>query len=475
MVMKQNQWVVAVIVLAAMVGLITYAMTYLGMGIGPGSNTTTIREDRELTFLWKEAPLGGHSGIEVEEKTEGHQDYWFFNANSEPVTVGLKTKNCKCTAVELFVLPQEAESLLARDARRMVELGGSVPALPLAGGLSLLAYHEAALPRVQEMAGRPHELKHATESADVPGKAIGWVRLRWHADNEGRQTMAAALWFHSSNGDKGVNLMAAVRIYQPLRVRPTLSMGHLREDALGAKTTRDVICWSSTRTSLRLEAKDGKTPDPYHDPFFVGKPEPLGVGEIRELEKRNRKDNDITWEGRVLCAYRIPVTALAVSKDGKTPFDIGPFRRHVIVSCPDVPEPKQVTVTGRVSGIVEIGSDDSGAEIDFTAFPRLQGKRESIAVQSDRADVELSVDDKRTSKFLKATLQKPDPDRQEWKLLVEVKPGEAFGDFPRRDDPLFEDSAVYLTATYHVTDKKGEKKKTTRPIRIAVKGTANER
>jgi hypothetical protein len=263
-----------------------------------------------------------------------------------------------------------------------------------------------------------------------------------------------------------------------LRVRPTLSLGALREDALGSKTTRGIICWSSTRASLRLEAKDGRGLDPYHDPFFVGKPEPLSSEEIGKLEKMNREDNDITWEGRVLCAYRIPVTVLAVSKDGKTPFDIGPFLRHVIVSSPDVPsaETKQVTVTGRVSGIVDIGSsDESGAEIDFTTFPRLQGKRESVAVQSDRADLELAIDDKRTSKFLKATLRKPDPDRQEWKLTVEVKPGEAFGDFPRMRDPLFEDSAVYLTATFSVADTKGEKKKTTRPIRIAVKGTANER
>ena len=133
-------------------------------------------------------------------------------------------------------------------------------------------------------------------------------------------------------------------------------------------------------------------------------------------------------------------------------------------------------VTGEVRGIVDIGDGD-GTEIKFGDFPRRLGKRESILLQSEVPDLELTVDRERSSKFLKASLGKPDrsgTSRQEWKLQVAVKPGEAFGGFPRREDPLFEDSAIYLTATFLSADKKGEKKKVSRSIRIAVSGTSNE-
>ncbi len=58
-----------------------------------------------------------------------------------------------------------------------------------------------------------------------------------------------------------------------------------------------------------------------------------------------------------------------MSKDGTTPFDLGPLARGINLSCPDVSgEPKQVVVRGRVRGIVEIGTEEEGGEINLHSF-----------------------------------------------------------------------------------------------------------
>ena len=70
------------------------------------------RRARNPLLFWKEAPISRHGGIDVEEKTPSYQDYWFANEKSEPVSIGLKNKNCKCTAVEFFLLPEEGRRRL---------------------------------------------------------------------------------------------------------------------------------------------------------------------------------------------------------------------------------------------------------------------------------------------------------------------------------------------------------------------------
>jgi hypothetical protein len=478
MVMKQYQWGLALLVLAVMMGLITWAMYHLGSGGLQTTDQPGARAVRELRFYWKQLPLKQHDGIEMEEKSTGAQDYWFVNENDEPVTVGLKNKNCKCTSVELYYLPEEASRELADDAAGLI-FGCASPMPPLqAAYLPLVEFQLLALSRVRKLAGAPADLKQGAESVEVPPKRTGWVRLTWRSESEGAQMLWSELWFGSPDSDKTASLTAAVRNYKPLRVRPSLSLGVMREDAIGAGVTGHIICWSSTRTSLNLEAKDGRGhDDPYRDPFVVGKPIPLTSQELRNLEKANAETRDFTWMGRVLCAYRIPVTVLAVSKDGKTPFDLGPFRRNVLLSCPGVTEePTQVAVTGMVRGIVEVGADSDSAEIKFGEFPRRKGKSESTSIQSEVAGLSLEVDPRRTSSFLKATLSPPDRSsrRQEWRLTVQVLPEKAFGVFPRREDPLLEDSAVYLRATWKVADAKGEERTVSRSVRIAVSGTGNE-
>jgi hypothetical protein len=173
--------------------------------------------------------------------------------------------------------------------------------------------------------------------------------------------------------------------------------------------------------------------------------------------------------GKVLCAYRIPLTLRAVAADGRTPFDLGPFRRRVEVQAGDVDEPIQVTVTGRVRGLVSVANDEQGGNVTLGGFPSSKGKRATVALESEVPGVDLGFDRKRTPPFLDARLGAPQTStsgRRAWQLRVEVLPNQARGPFPRREDPPFQDSAIYLNAL--------QKGKPPLPVRIPVIGTANE-
>jgi hypothetical protein len=465
MVMKQSQWTIAVLVLAAMVFLVTFVMNYLGFArFRPAQQAT--REAREVRFFWRGVPLVGTSGIETEVRAPGYQDFWFRNDHPEPVTLGLKRTNCKCTAVEVFLLDEEGQRRLVQDALALVGTGSL-------GLTPLLALQALAFQQIHLSATGPTELLREKDSMDVPAGAVGWVRMRWKGERVGRQTLAIELWMDSKENGKIAGLATRLRFHEPLRVRPTLALGLLREEDLTPGITRDIICWSSTRPSLRLEVSAARPRGNLaSDPFSVGNPVALTSAELDKLEQDNNAEQgggDLL-EGQVLCAFRIPVTLHAVAPDGKTPFDIGPFRRRITLSSPDLStEPRHVAVTGRVRGPIEIGNGEDGGEVNFSDFPRRKGRKEAIALQSDVPGMSLAFDRQRTPKFLSARVGKPEKigdGRQAWKVDVEVLPGEASGVFPRREDPAYEDSAVYLEA--RVPGKPA------RSVRIGVRGTANE-
>jgi hypothetical protein len=468
MVMKQSQWAIAAFVLAALVFIVTFAMNYIGGQRQIARSGETRQSGGELRFFWKSAPIGEHGGIEAEVKAPGWYDFWFRNDNTAPVQVGLLRANCKCSGVELAFLSEKGPQLLACTAAALIGAGGL-------GHFPTYVLHWSAMPKIQESAGTPQELLQGPDSVTVPGEAVGWIRMRWKGEQPGPRSLEATLTFDGKESGKEAVLRTRVFCHEPLRVRPVLSVGVLREADLAKSVTRHIICWSSTRRELQLEVQSTDRANKAADPLVVGEPEPLSLEERRQLEFKNNpikpSESDNAF-GMVLCAYRIPVTLNAVAKDG-TPFDIGPISRRVTISCPSVTgEPKQVTIHGRVRGIVEIGNDDDGSEIDFSTFPRSRGKTDKINVQSEVSDLTLEFDRARTPAFLDARLVGPTKNaagRQTWVLRATVKPDQASGIFPRREDPLFEDSAIYLKAT--VPTPSG---KLIRGVRIAVRGTASE-
>ncbi len=114
--MKPAQWM-AVVILASMVGGITFVMVYLGGS--RGSAAKVIAPQASLTFASKRYPEEGAKALTSEINQLAHQDFWFHNDSGHEVAVGLNSKSCKCTDVELSIAPEEwRPRLLAAVAAR---------------------------------------------------------------------------------------------------------------------------------------------------------------------------------------------------------------------------------------------------------------------------------------------------------------------------------------------------------------------
>src|SRR5262249_37924816 len=104
-VMKPAQWM-AVLLLALMVGGITFVMVYLGSSSGPAANTPSPKLGASLTFVQKKYPGEGDKPMTTEVNKTGHQDFWFVNDSGQDVPVGMISKSCTCTQVEVSIAPE---------------------------------------------------------------------------------------------------------------------------------------------------------------------------------------------------------------------------------------------------------------------------------------------------------------------------------------------------------------------------------
>jgi hypothetical protein len=491
--MNRTQWVVVGLLVLVLVFGITFAMNYLG-GSQTAQHLGPETQSLDLTFLSavdapaaapptasaKTQPWVSFYGVEGEVHKSNYRDFWFCNANDREVKVGLFGKGCQCSSVELFLAPLEPASQHP-GALGLVAAAGTGPQAPLSAATG------AVLP-LRGMSNRPKvkswELLHRTESVRVPAGAVGWLRLAWKTEKPGPQRLSATIWVDDPSTGKTTTLSTRVVTYEAFRVvavgardrsLDTLALGALTDDDLKKEVKAYIYCWSSTRPSFRLQAKRSRGGADDADPFEVEAPVPLTAEEMAALDRDNNPEHSTTQvphelRGPVRCGYKVPVILRHVAKDGMRPFDLGPFQRGVSLTCPDVPgDPKVVMVTGRVRGIVDIGYDDARGEINFRTFSQQDGARETLSLQSDVPNLKLRFDEKRTPSFLTARLDGPTrsgESRQSWTLKAEAKKGAARGPFPRRGDPLYEDSAIYLEAL--------EPGKLPRPIRIPVHGTAKE-
>src|SRR5205085_4989895 len=205
-----------------------------------------------------------------------------------------------------------------------------------------------------------------------------------------------------------------------------------------------VLCWSPTRVSFRIEARAASVGgrQPASDPFVVGTPVRLTLAECRRLEST-------LSETRVLSGYRIPITLRPISRDGTTPFELGPFQRMMVLTSPDDSiEPEEVAITGRVEGEVTVTSSAGEGVLRFGTFDRSKGSRRlTTTLESDVPGLRLEVDRARTPEYLSIHLPEPEVSpsgHQTWFLQAQVPPNQARGIFPRQDDPTYRDSAIYV-------------------------------
>jgi hypothetical protein len=467
--MKESQWVIAAVLLAALVFVVVFASQWLGTGAQRGGGTEPPPLPPKLALLGepfdpKTAPL-----LEVEELTDkGHHDFYLLNDTKEPIKVGLNRTSCKCSGVDIYVLRGDGAKWVKSEAWALAGAGAGGPLNALGSYLGMVG--------LMEREGSKHEMLNKTESIAVAPGGLCWASLHFKPRAGVEQSLTAELWCEDPNAPPIV-LGTRVHAYEAFKVRPTATVGTLKEEDLRAGVTRYIDVWSSTRRTFDVKARRVSIrTSTGADPCTVGTPIPLTRKQLQELDALVRAEGlPANMKGPVVGGYRIPVTFRLVSEDGKVPFEVGPFYRRVQVECPDLPGPtegKTVLLLGRVAGLIEIGDDPNTSEVRFNSFPRSRGTASHITLSAGEPGVKIEFDEKKTPKYLSADVpKKPEvatrrgvPYRWFWKVEVKVVPNGALGEFPRRDNAEYEDAAVYFRAIR----KDGK----VVPVRVAVSGSA---
>jgi hypothetical protein len=473
--MKLGQWT-AILVLALMVGGISFVSVYLGDSSRAQQDTGAVVTP-SLDFPIKSFPREGEKVQTTEVEQVGHQDYWFVNGNEQDVLVGLNAKGCTCSEVELTLAPPSWMPYLARSVVTNM-LPQPMPGLDI---LTILAVANDRDHQFLEMPDADGTLfiQNGLKTVTVPPGAVGRVRLSWKQHQVKPLHTYADLWIGQRGGNANVRLDAGVRISSPLEVNRELTIDPISErdleklqgepDQKGRRGRGWIVCYSMTRPTFHLKAEvlHDRPQEAQSDPIEVGEPIPL---EAEVLKRLTEGDKGEMHRLTVLSGYRIPVTVRARAKDGM-PIEWGRFQRTVQLSSTDPGiEPVQVQVMGEVEGDVSIGINNEGGTINLGPFRRTHGIGNAINLETDEKSIDLELDQARNPKFLKVTLSEPQETagHRSWVLRVKVPPNAARGEFPRPDNPDYRDSAIY------VKTKGGKTGSSHRSIRVPVRGVANE-
>ena len=363
--------------------------------------------------------LSQPAAVEEMGEPKSH-DFWIKNDNPTALPVGVFSETCQCTHVWIYIAPADWKEI-PKDADR-----------------------EKAMKDLEALV-QPTELKdkdHGDTAVSVPAGAVGVLRLEWKGNRLGPKDLAAVLWM----GEKGLGpqqrfLIRTVFI-GPLRTVPEFDFGDLAREKL--PITASFPCWSSTRTEFPLSARvmPGRL-DEESNPFTVGTPVKFTQEDLALMRKNPAN-------GAVLSGYRVPVTLLKVSPDGKTAFDLGLFRQRIELKMDD-DNKAQVVVNGSMEGDMKVVGADAGKPIHFPSFERTTGVSQPVVVESDADVTSLSLDEHRTPPFLGVDFPagpEKNGDRKIWNLRVKWKPdSDAEGVFPR-DEEGYRDSAVYIKPVY---------------------------
>jgi hypothetical protein len=475
-----KQWTGAVIILAAMVFVLTFAMNYLG---GKSKTEEPVQQALQLTFRSPSMPQE-MPPPRTEEHQSAHWNFWFENRNDRDVKIGLlgKLPRCKCLDVELFLLPESHAPLLALPVAGRVGLLAGNPLAPLGASLTdkaaVLLGNWGSLPvqgqgavedsMAADAVGKDLKGVPVTEESEttVPAGARGWVRLHWLKENATSEPLEMVIYLWTDAHNNQNILTAKTEIVAPLMLKA-------EEEDLGELSLRDlprqvpVYFYSMTRGEMDLKVEVYRNSRKAEsDPFQVGVPTRLTLAEKRRL---------LPHGDPVMSVYKMMVALGDRSPDGTTPFDMGSFQRYITVACKgeEAHTTKVMAVRGRVTGEVSVGTSDG--MVNFGPFDPREGSRRVINLETDVPGVELAVDKDRVPSFLaEPKLEGPEVvpggSHRVWRLTLRVPPGQAVGRFP---DPGVEgnrDAAVYIQVK-----RPEDATKVARLIRIPMMGVANSR
>lgn len=460
--MKPAQWL-AVLILALMVGGITFVTVYLG------NNRPNVEAaaptPASLTFVSKRVPNDWEKVPTTEMEQSGHADFWFRNDSGQDIPVGLLSKGCTCTEVHLTIAPESwLPHLLDEAAGQVLHSAATLSPVGLDGVGSLAEAYARANGSTPLSEGEAKTSQLTTENTTmVPAGAFGWVRLTWLRKTPGPLRTNAELWMSQKSGAVNALLEVNVMITRPVEVDPEMKLGSFTLRDLEKEPKKWLLCWSLTRPSFHLKVEaghDGRKAE--SDPIEVGAPIALTNKELQQIAARDKTTALLS----VQSGYRIPVKVRNHAKDG-TPIEWGHIRRYITLTSEEGIAPTEVKVTGEIQGDVKVGSGQEGSTINLGPFFSSRGTHGEIELQTDVSGLQLKLDPSRIPSYLQVKF----PDKPEetagghriWVLEVTVPPNKALGEFPRVQDPVYADSAIYVKTV----------EKPERIIRIPVAGTAN--
>lgn len=383
--------------------------------------------------------------------------FWFTNPHPVPVSVAVLHRSCsQCSSARLAVVPDaDVRKFLAQSA------AGALTPSGLLAGL-------AAVSLMQSLPWQNFDLENPEKGIVVPAASAGgeptWGVLQFGIDIRVNGTKRLAADVACTAGDNPqARMIFNMTVFgtEPFEVYPqSLAFGDLPEGT--APQTKNLYFWSATRSTEDLKGLKVTVGD---DPFLrVGEPQPLGYEELNKLAaERAAAGQKMT---RIQGGYRVPVTmyrqrpasASAAAAGGP---DIGPFEQRIGFSLPGTAHAVQIPVSATITGLVGF-ADGSPTVVDLKSFRALAGAQKTVALVSDRADLELSPAPKGTTPdALGVKLSEPrtDSGRRHWTLTVTVPGGAVVGELPA-------DSVVVLLAKTSAGVQR---------VRIPVKGRASTR
>jgi hypothetical protein len=412
-----------IVIVAFGVAVLAAGIGFVVASFGGTKEQTPITDPR----IVNRAPLQISSdiqGVRYEEAfTAGHHAFRYQSKVDAPTLVGINWKNCKCASVEICVAPDEWKALPEEEWARKAE-DPSLKWTPL---------------------------EKNSEGFTIPAKAIGWIRIGWKADKAGDERFKADLWLYYPDGGIGYPLEIPVSFIEAVRVRweddPEKIDPYVGRLGPGDEGVAKVLIWSATREKFTVEPLPSK-PDPC---ITYGDPTPLTAAELEALSKGQGR--------KALSGYRVAITVR--ERAGDTQLDLGPFRREVAWKSNAVKDSFRVHVHGIVLGEVTafVAGNPDDPRLNMGAVNPERPTQHTIRLETDNPQVEVTLDEQRTTDFLKVEMQDSKEGkiekfgdgsmRKSWTVYVSFRPESGFrGPFNDPTRPDYEPRAVIFKVAH---------------------------
>jgi hypothetical protein len=421
------------IAIVAIVVVLVFIATYASFSLGTGPSTVPAETQAVVEVLKfhetrREGPV-----LEWEVHQPGHYDFWFENQTDKPVKLTLDRVGCKCTTVELALLPDDArgEPREKLDSRAKVGVEWS----PL------------------------------TEKAtrQVPPRGVGGIRLNWKGESVKIDTVNARFEVEGQGGVQQLGLEVPVMYVDAIRVT---AEGYEKDSPRAENEAQLGTILSTESKSAKFIVWSSQRP---FEPTLIPPGNPsVTYSEVVKLSEEESKKLSESRNTKVVAAYQFTVTVSEQGQSGR-PADLGHFRFRVAVESADAKS--EGLVSGVIRGDVTIGTAADRNMFDLVSFNATEGANKTLTLLTERSNLSLEVataadlgdrkdrplpyPDFLAPPVLKDVTKDVNPTGKAWELTVTV-PANAW------TGPIPPTSAVYLKL-------KGDK---TRFIRIPIIGNA---